>query len=1151
MGFVCLTSCAIQPPGGYKPEQDLGQRLAQASQLRDKALLRYQAHDYERAAFLYQSVLEIVEESLGPRHLTVALAADDLAEVYRANGQYPDAAALYQRALDILDRSPPKEPQHLATVLNNLGLLYLDTGAYTRAEALISRALTLRRDSLEPDRASVALSMNNLALLYKTLGRYSDALAFYTQALDLQEGITPQSNRALAVTLGNLGALHLDLGHYSQANSLFQRALDLQEKNFGLAHPGLATPLNNLASLYHELGEYDEARMLYRRALSLHDKDGPTRDGLEASGLLSNLGSLHASLGDYTQAEEQFQRVLAIQRDHLSAQHPDIAETLGNLAWVYQMRGHYTEAEALYQQALDIRQQAFGPRHIKVARSLLSQGDLHLITGEFGRAEPLYQQARRLTEEVLGAHHPDVAIILNNLALLYRTLGDYARAERLYNQALDRFEMELGPNHSHVALTLNNMALLFYYQKDYARAEPLVRRALAIQERSFTPDHPDIAVNQVALARILLEKGAYDTAQQLLERALASQRQALGENHPRVAFSQNNLAKIHKARGESLTDVAKTDHEYALAKQLHYRALTIATSGGQPEILWRIQHNLSQLLTAQNNLNAAIFYGYEAVTTLRGLRKAVSSLDRELQQSFLQARYEVYRHLADLLISQGYIPEAQQVLGMLKQAEYFDFVRRSADEPLEDIAIDLEEVAMFSTYYRFRDDLVTRGRERAELGQAFELAPVEEDNIAKLDQILATAQERFLDYFSTLEMELLELRAKPPQFSLSQLQDEAISLMGLVRDLGPGWVLVHTLITEDELHLILTTPDTQLVRFSKVKAVDLHQTIRQFREALESGSDLEKTLNLAKQLYDWVLAPLASDLRQADARSIALSLDGSLRYLPIAALYDGMQYVAEIYNVVMYTETAKLHFKSRPSINWRVAGLGASKAPADVNLADLPAVKDEVNGIVKEEQEESDEGVLPGVVFFDEDFTERTLRRLLEMEKYSVLHIAGHFSVNAGSMRGCKLFLGDGNELTLEDIKKGRDYRFNFQKELVTLSACNTAVGGSVFGSGIEVESFGALAQKKGAESVLATLWPVSDSSTGLFMQLFYAYRERPNITKAEALRLAQLALLRGEWMESEGTLMRGVEVDYGTTANKHYRHPYYWAPFVLMGNAL
>ena len=125
--------------------------------------------------------------------------------------------------------------------------------------------------------------------------------------------------------------------------------------------------------------------------------------------------------------------------------------------------------------------------------------------------------------------------------------------------------------------------------------------------------------------------------------------------------------------------------------------------------------------------------------------------------------------------------------------------------------------------------------------------------------------------------------------------------------------------------------------------------------------------------------------------------------------------------------------------------------------------------------------------------------------------------------------------------------------DLLTLSACNTAMGNN--GQGSEVESFAVLAQKRGAAGVLATLWPVADQSTGLFMQEMYRLRANdPNLTKAKALQLAQIRFIRGDIKPGRPL----ATPDRGLSSNKkkrkttdNYSHPYYWAPFILMGNWL
>ncbi len=124
-----------------------------------------------------------------------------------------------------------------------------------------------------------------------------------------------------------------------------------------------------------------------------------------------------------------------------------------------------------------------------------------------------------------------------------------------------------------------------------------------------------------------------------------------------------------------------------------------------------------------------------------------------------------------------------------------------------------------------------------------------------------------------------------------------------------------------------------------------------------------------------------------------------------------------------------------------------------------------------------------------------------------------------------------------------------------TLSACETAVGGGKDANGREVEGFGALAQNQGARGVIATLWPVADQSTGQFMQLFYGYRQNtPGMTKAEAMQKAQQAFIEGKVGPALVEISRGAKRSDGATVSAGVNttdHPYYWAPFILMGNWL
>jgi CHAT domain-containing protein len=372
-----------------------------------------------------------------------------------------------------------------------------------------------------------------------------------------------------------------------------------------------------------------------------------------------------------------------------------------------------------------------------------------------------------------------------------------------------------------------------------------------------------------------------------------------------------------------------------------------------------------------------------------------------------------------------------------------------------------------------------------------------------------------------------------------------------LQKLGPGVVLIHYVMSPDELHLILTTSGTQLVRHSPIGAVALNQLIEQFRGVLQNPR-LEP-YTLGRVLYDQLIAPLEGDLKAAAAHTLLVYLDGALRYLPLAALYDGEQFLAERYAPVVFTAAAQDKLRERPPIEARLAGLGLTKAHGD--FAALPAVAMELEGIVRRGPQDAD-GVMAGEVDLDEAFTPQVMQRIL-LRGYPFVHIASHFRfAPGGTETDSFLLLGDGTHLTLAELN-GALYDFK-ELDLLTLSACETGMG--IRANGEEVESFGVLAQMKGAASVMATLWSVADESTGLFMQEFYRLlAEHPEMNKAEALRQVQAMFISGNLgSTSQANERRGLKLvasdrpeRFELDPERPYRHPYFWAPFVLMGNWL
>jgi len=338
----------------------------------------------------------------------------------------------------------------------------------------------------------------------------------------------------------------------------------------------------------------------------------------------------------------------------------------------------------------------------------------------------------------------------------------------------------------------------------------------------------------------------------------------------------------------------------------------------------------------------------------------------------------------------------------------------------------------------------------------------------------------------------------------------------------------------------------------KIKRADLRRKVQALLAALKQpGSDPR---DAAADLYQDLLVPIAGDLDGARARIIAWSLDDVLRYVPMSALYNRQtgRYLVEDYGSVLFNSANTSRLKDQPQLSrWTALGMGISKQ-YDAALPGLQAVPGELQAVVRDAGAAASSGAVPGRILLDDAFTEKAMADQL-WQKYPLVHIASHFVLDPASDDNSWLLLGGkdtgggGYQLRLAELRNDVNLDFH-NAELLTLSACETAVGGGA-ANGREVDGLGMLAQKKGAKAVVATLWEVADDSTGRLMADFYRrWTQSQGLRKVEALREAQLAMLHGQDDPRAEGATRGTQPARAPSP-RTYAHPYYWAPFILMGN--
>ena len=275
---------------------------------------------YERAAYaealpLFEQELAIDEQALGPDHPDVATTLNNLAELYRAQGQSAEALLLSRRALKIREQALGPDHPDVAQSMNNLAELYRAQGQYEQALPLFQRALAILEQARGPNHSDLATILNNLAELYRERGQYNDALSLFQRALKICEQALEPDDPDVARSLNNLASLYLDQGQYEQALPLFQRALAIFEQALGPNHPNVASGLSNLACLYVAQGQYEQALPRYERALAIWEQAlGPDHPTVAIG--LKNLADLLRQMNRLKEAVPLEARAQAIRARH-------------------------------------------------------------------------------------------------------------------------------------------------------------------------------------------------------------------------------------------------------------------------------------------------------------------------------------------------------------------------------------------------------------------------------------------------------------------------------------------------------------------------------------------------------------------------------------------------------------------------------------------------------------------------------------------------------------------------------------------------------------------------------------------------------------------------------------------------------------------
>lgn len=796
----------------------------------------------------------------------------------------------------------------------------------------------------------------------------------------------------------------------------------------------------------------------------------------------------------------------------------DRATALSNLAATYGQLGFWEEAEQAVNSSLSaVRTQPKTSEQQRIlAETLNIQGQLQLERGQTQDAIDIWKQAAKIFEQIDSKNQ--LFQVQINQSRAWEILGLYPRACKIL---LASFKLE---NQTCEVST--------------AGLETLKNGSISLEQVR--------AIH--ALGRVLRVLGQLERSQDLLSVGLEAA-QKLG-SRPEEAAIYLNLGNTVRAKSNKpgLTPKQRADLE-RLALEYYARSiqampersllqiqaklnqlslLVDRKDWSEAEVLWRsLEPQTDRVGSNRAGLYAQINLAQSLMKLAQSPAKtlSLSDIDKMLDRSVERANsLGDQRIQAYILAAKGKLSEIQQ---QYQKAENLTIQALSLAPAFQspDIAYQLfwqlgrirkaqgntegaivQYTQAVNVLSSLRGDLVTVNPE-VQFSFRESAEPVYRELVGLLLQEESPSQAKLKLARQTVEsLQLAEL----DNFFRDACADAKPKS---IEEIDPTAAVIYPIILSDRLEVILSIPGKPLRRYATKKSqAELETAFRQAKNTIRPASFPRNRRQPVEQVYDWLIRPAEADLTASGIKTLVFVLDGYLRNLPMAVLHDGEKFLVEKYNIALAPGLQLLAPKPLSKVKLRV--LTAALSEARQGFSALPGVTQEVQQIAAE---------MPASSLLNEDFVSGRLHDRIKAVSYPIVHLATHgqFSSNAADTF---IVTWDQkvNVKEFDRLLRARTAEKQQPIELLVLSACETASGDNRAALGLA-----GAAIRSGARSTAATLWQVNDESTAIFMTEFYRQLASSKTSKAEALRNAQLTLLQ----------------------NQQYQNPYFWAPFVLVGN--
>lgn len=786
--------------------------------------------------------------------------------------------------------------------------------------------------------------------------------------------------------------------------------------------------------------------------------------------------------GRFTEAATAWQA--SVQHYHSQGDRLNEALSLSYLSLVQQELNQWEAAQQSSQQSLKILQ-TIPADAIVWAQVLNTQANLQLRTGKAETALTSWQQAQKYYEQA-GDQIGSLGTQINQAQAL-QSLGFYRRSQ----QQLEALTQKLAamPDSEIKVSGLRSLGLALHAIGDQ-KSQIVLEQSLATAQK--TGAKTELSSILSSLGKVASDFRDPESALNYFEDAQAA------------ATNPNEALQANLARFKLLVDYDKLEYAIPVAPQLYQQ--------------------LSELPPSHSSLYAAINF----VATLNRLENSDQVLPRQDAAKLMAETVKSAQKLEDAPAQAYALYQWGQLYSRTKQWSEAQTLAQKSLHIARQIAADdiiAQSAWQVGQLYQQQGD---RPAAIAAYTEAVKSLKALRGDMAAVNP---DVQFSFRESVEPVYRELvgLLLDAQPTQKELTQAREliESLQIAELdnffreacldkaqqIDQVDPTATVVYPIILPDRLAVILSQAGQPLRYYATRKSqAEIEQTIDNFLVALNPVSNSQDRERLSQQIYDWLIRPAQQEQALKNTKTLVFVLDGKLRNIPIAALSDGQQYLIEKYAVALSPGLQLMAAQSlqQSHIDAIVGGISQSRH----GFSALPAVESEVKRISK---------TVASATLLNQKFTNQALADRVKSSGANVVHLATHGQFSS-RLEDTFLLTWDGRVSVqeLSELLKNRSGNSSKAIELLVLSACDTATGDDR-----AVLGLAGLAIKSGARSTIATLWPVKDKAAEMLMTRFYDYLNNSQLTKAEALRQAQINLIR----------------------QTDFREPFFWSAFVLVGN--